>query len=131
MPLTECLKDTVARVLPFWDESMAPAIKSGRQALVARYSGDSSRSPASSEAVAVRVTDSHKPKLKLLPARSAPAGLAIAWRATDAGGIRAIPRPGRRYRNFAPGTTSSRWWRTTSSTTDHASSTWRRAPRSR
>jgi 2,3-bisphosphoglycerate-dependent phosphoglycerate mutase len=27
IPLTECLKDTVARVLPFWNESMAPAIK--------------------------------------------------------------------------------------------------------
>jgi 2,3-bisphosphoglycerate-dependent phosphoglycerate mutase len=24
MPLTECLKDTVARVLPFWNESLAP-----------------------------------------------------------------------------------------------------------
>jgi 2,3-bisphosphoglycerate-dependent phosphoglycerate mutase len=29
IPLTECLKDTVARVLPFWNESMAPAIKAG------------------------------------------------------------------------------------------------------
>jgi 2,3-bisphosphoglycerate-dependent phosphoglycerate mutase len=27
VPLTECLKDTVARVMPFWNESMAPAIK--------------------------------------------------------------------------------------------------------
>ena len=29
VPLTECLKDTVARVLPFWNESMAPAIRAG------------------------------------------------------------------------------------------------------
>jgi 2,3-bisphosphoglycerate-dependent phosphoglycerate mutase len=36
-PLTECLKDTVARVLPFWNESMAPAIKSGRRVLVAAH----------------------------------------------------------------------------------------------
>lgn len=31
LPLTECLKDTVARVLPLWNESIAPAIKSGRK----------------------------------------------------------------------------------------------------
>ena len=31
LPLTECLKDTVARVLPIWNESIAPAIKSGKQ----------------------------------------------------------------------------------------------------
>jgi 2,3-bisphosphoglycerate-dependent phosphoglycerate mutase len=37
VPLTECLKDTVARVLPFWTESMAPAIRSGRQVLVAAH----------------------------------------------------------------------------------------------
>jgi|SRR5882724_9938630 len=37
VPLTECLKDTVARVLPFWNESMAGAIKSGRQVLVAAH----------------------------------------------------------------------------------------------
>ncbi len=37
VPLTECLKDVVARVLPFWNESMAPAIRSGRQVLVAAH----------------------------------------------------------------------------------------------
>ena len=37
VPLTECLKDVVARVLPFWDEAMAPAIRSGRQVLVAAH----------------------------------------------------------------------------------------------
>jgi 2,3-bisphosphoglycerate-dependent phosphoglycerate mutase len=37
VPLTECLKDTVARVLPFWNESMAAAIRSGRQVLVAAH----------------------------------------------------------------------------------------------
>jgi 2,3-bisphosphoglycerate-dependent phosphoglycerate mutase len=36
-PLTECLKDTVARVLPFWNESMAPAIRSGKRILVAAH----------------------------------------------------------------------------------------------
>ena len=37
VPLTECLKDTVARVLPFWDEAMAPAIKAGKRLVVAAH----------------------------------------------------------------------------------------------
>ena len=37
VPLTECLKDTVARVLPFWTEAMAPAIKSGKRIVVAAH----------------------------------------------------------------------------------------------
>jgi 2,3-bisphosphoglycerate-dependent phosphoglycerate mutase len=37
MPLTECLKDTVARVLPFWDSAIAPAIRAGKRILVAAH----------------------------------------------------------------------------------------------
>lgn len=37
IPLTECLKDTVARVLPFWNESIAPAIRSGQRVVVAAH----------------------------------------------------------------------------------------------
>jgi 2,3-bisphosphoglycerate-dependent phosphoglycerate mutase len=37
IPLTECLKDTVDRVMPFWKESMAPAIKAGRRIVVAAH----------------------------------------------------------------------------------------------
>jgi 2,3-bisphosphoglycerate-dependent phosphoglycerate mutase len=37
VPLTECLKDTVARVLPFWNESMAPAIRAGKKVVVAAH----------------------------------------------------------------------------------------------
>lgn len=37
LPSTECLKDTVARVLPFWNESIAPAIRAGRRVLVAAH----------------------------------------------------------------------------------------------
>ena len=37
IPLTECLKDTVARVLPFWNEAMAPAIKSGQRIVIAAH----------------------------------------------------------------------------------------------
>lgn len=37
IPLTECLKDTVARVLPAWNEQLAPAIKSGKRVLIAAH----------------------------------------------------------------------------------------------
>lgn len=37
VPLTECLQDTVARVLPFWNESIAPAIKAGKRVVVAAH----------------------------------------------------------------------------------------------
>lgn len=35
--MTECLKDTVERVLPFWNESMAPAIRAGKRVVVAAH----------------------------------------------------------------------------------------------
>jgi 2,3-bisphosphoglycerate-dependent phosphoglycerate mutase len=37
IPLTECLKDTVARVLPFWNEVLAPAILSGQRLVIAAH----------------------------------------------------------------------------------------------
>lgn len=37
IPLTECLKDTVARVLPCWNEVIAPAIQSGKKVLIAAH----------------------------------------------------------------------------------------------
>ena len=37
VPMTECLKDTVDRVLPFWNESMAPALNAGRRVVVAAH----------------------------------------------------------------------------------------------
>ena len=37
VPLTECLKDTVARVLPFWNDAIAPAILSGKRVLIAAH----------------------------------------------------------------------------------------------
>ena len=37
IPLTECLKDTVARVLPYWHETLAPAIESGQKVLVVAH----------------------------------------------------------------------------------------------
>jgi 2,3-bisphosphoglycerate-dependent phosphoglycerate mutase len=37
IPLTECLKDTVARVLPAWNEEIAPAIRAGKQILISAH----------------------------------------------------------------------------------------------
>ena len=37
IPRTECLKDTVARVVPFWNESIAPAVNLGRRVIVAAH----------------------------------------------------------------------------------------------
>ena len=42
VPLTECLKDTVARVLPYWHDTLAPAIRSGKRVLVSAH-GNSMR----------------------------------------------------------------------------------------
>jgi 2,3-bisphosphoglycerate-dependent phosphoglycerate mutase len=42
IPLAECLKDTVARVLPFWHETLAPAIQSGKRVIMAAH-GNSMR----------------------------------------------------------------------------------------
>ena len=36
-PLTECLKDTVERVLPYWHGTIAPAVGSGRRVLIASH----------------------------------------------------------------------------------------------
>ena len=35
IPLTECLKDTVARVIPFWNDTIAPSIRSGQRVVIA------------------------------------------------------------------------------------------------
>ncbi|MBU3737634.1 MAG: 2,3-diphosphoglycerate-dependent phosphoglycerate mutase [Rhodoferax sp.] len=37
IPLTECLKDTVARVLPFWNDALAPAMRAGKRLVVAAH----------------------------------------------------------------------------------------------
>ena len=37
VPLTECLKDTVARVLPFWNDAVAPALRNGQRVLIAAH----------------------------------------------------------------------------------------------
>ena len=37
LPATECLEQTVARVVPFWNDSIAPAIRSGRNVLITAH----------------------------------------------------------------------------------------------
>jgi 2,3-bisphosphoglycerate-dependent phosphoglycerate mutase len=37
IPLTECLKDTVERVMPFWNDAVAPAIKLGKRVVIAAH----------------------------------------------------------------------------------------------
>lgn len=37
LPLTECLKDTVARFLPYWHEAIAPALRAGERVLIAAH----------------------------------------------------------------------------------------------
>ena len=37
LPFTECLKDTVERFLPYWHETIAPAIRSGKNVLIAAH----------------------------------------------------------------------------------------------
>lgn len=37
LPLTECLKDTVARFLPLWHDTIAPQIKAGKKVLIAAH----------------------------------------------------------------------------------------------
>ncbi|MDO8944773.1 MAG: 2,3-diphosphoglycerate-dependent phosphoglycerate mutase, partial [Desulfobacterales bacterium] len=37
LPLTECLKDTVARFLPYWHAAIAPAVKAGERVIIAAH----------------------------------------------------------------------------------------------
>jgi len=37
LPTTECLKDTVERVLPFWQDQICPAILSGKSVVVSAH----------------------------------------------------------------------------------------------
>ena len=37
LPLTECLKDVVARFLPYWHDTLAPAVKAGKRVIIAAH----------------------------------------------------------------------------------------------
>jgi 2,3-bisphosphoglycerate-dependent phosphoglycerate mutase len=42
VPRTECLKDTVGRVVPYWESNIAPAVRSAKRVLIAAH-GNSMR----------------------------------------------------------------------------------------
>ncbi|ABD42029.1 phosphoglycerate mutase [Methanospirillum hungatei JF-1] len=37
LPMTECLKDTVARFIPYWNDEIAPVIRSGKRVLITAH----------------------------------------------------------------------------------------------
>ncbi|HVP88043.1 MAG TPA: 2,3-diphosphoglycerate-dependent phosphoglycerate mutase [Casimicrobiaceae bacterium] len=37
LPRTECLKDTVARFLPYWHETIAPSVRSGQRVIIVAH----------------------------------------------------------------------------------------------
>ncbi|MCA6071454.1 MAG: 2,3-diphosphoglycerate-dependent phosphoglycerate mutase [Endomicrobium sp.] len=37
LPLTECLKDTVARVAPYWEKEIIPQVKAGKKIIIAAH----------------------------------------------------------------------------------------------
>jgi 2,3-bisphosphoglycerate-dependent phosphoglycerate mutase len=37
LPLTECLKDTVERFVPYWEKTIAPTVKSGKKVIIAAH----------------------------------------------------------------------------------------------
>jgi 2,3-bisphosphoglycerate-dependent phosphoglycerate mutase len=37
LPFTECLKDTVARVLPYWEEKIVPDVQAGNRVIIAAH----------------------------------------------------------------------------------------------
>ncbi len=37
LPLTECLRDTVARFLPYWEQHIAPDVRDGKKVLIAAH----------------------------------------------------------------------------------------------
>ncbi len=37
LPLTECLKDTVNRFVPYWEQRIAPVVKSGQRVIIAAH----------------------------------------------------------------------------------------------
>jgi len=37
IPLTECLKDTIVRVMPFWNDTLTPALRSGKRVIISAH----------------------------------------------------------------------------------------------
>ena len=73
LPLTECLKDTVARFLPYWHDTIAPAVKDGKRVIIAAH-GNSLRA-------LVKYLDNVSDKD--IVSLNIPTGLALVYELTD------------------------------------------------
>ena len=56
MPRTECLKDVVARLLPYWETEIAADLRAGQTVLVAAHGNCCARSSSTSTASATRTS---------------------------------------------------------------------------
>lgn len=72
-PLTECLKDTVARMLPYWHETIAPAVRAGKRVLCVAH-GNSLRALVK---YLDSVSDQEIPKLNI------PTGIPLVYELDD------------------------------------------------
>ena len=105
LPLTESLKDTVARFLPYWHETIVPAIRSGQRVLIAAH-GNSLRALVkyldniSDEAIVALNIPTGIPLVYELDEQLTPLGsrylgdAEAAKRAADAVATQASKRPG-------------------------------------
>jgi 2,3-bisphosphoglycerate-dependent phosphoglycerate mutase len=73
LPLTECLKDTVARFLPYWHKTIAPVVKEGKRVLIAAH-GNSLRA-------LVKYLD-HIPD-DVIPGLNIPTGIPLVYELKD------------------------------------------------
>ena len=73
LPATECLKDTVARFLPYWHEVIAPEIKKGRRVIIAAH-GNSLRALVK---YLDNISESEIPKLNI------PTGIPLIYELND------------------------------------------------
>ena len=74
VPLTECLKDTVARVVPYWESVVAPSVRAGKRVLIAAH-GNSMRA-------LVKYLD-HIPDDKIVE-KNIPTGIPLVYELDDA-----------------------------------------------
>ena len=61
MPKTECLKDVVARMIPYWESDIVPDLKDGKTVLVAAH-GNSLRAAGLPPR---RVAQAHRPRRRV------------------------------------------------------------------
>ena len=73
LPATECLKDTVERFLPYWEETIAPMVKSGKKVIISAH-GNSLRALVK---YLDNISDEEIPKLNI------PTGIPLVYELDD------------------------------------------------